>query len=110
MNSARGQRHPFVAERAPWCRITVLGPDGDELEQWTLSGPGRPDLAAVDALAQLQLAASRQGGRLVVRELSPALAELLALAGLRREVVGETEEREDRLGVEEEVKPADPAV
>ncbi len=110
MNSPRRRRQPFVAEPAPWCRITVVGADGAALEEWTLSGPGQPDLAAVDAVAQLRLAAGRQGGRLVVRHLSPALAELLSLAGLSREVIGEPEEREDRLGVEEEVKPADPAI
>ena len=99
-----------MAEPEVWCRVTVLGLRGDELEHWTVSGPGRPDLAAVEVLARLQLDWSRRGGRLAVRDLCPGLADLLKLAGLSLEVRGEVEEREDRLGVEEEMEAADPPI
>jgi hypothetical protein len=91
-----------------WCRITIVGPDGEELEQWTLSGPGHPDLAAVELLARLRLASGRAGRDLVVRELSGRLAGLLELSGLRREVRGQPEELEERPIVQEEVEPRDP--
>ena len=71
-----------------WCRITVLAPLGAELTSWYLTGPGRPDLSIVDVLARLRLAAAQGGLRVVVSDLSPALAELLDLAGLRDDVVG----------------------
>jgi ABC-type transporter Mla MlaB component len=41
-----------------------------------------PDLAAVDALARLQLAARRAGGHVEVRGAGDGLRQLLALAGL----------------------------
>lgn len=41
-----------------------------------------PDLATVDALARLQLAAGRTGARLRLRAVPAALRELLELAGL----------------------------
>ena len=105
-----------VAEPAVWCRATVIGPGGDEVERWVLSGPGRPDLAAVDVLARLELEARRRGARLVVEALCPLLAELLEVSGLGRrvgvgrEVGRQAEEREDRPGVEEAVEPTDPPV
>jgi hypothetical protein len=102
-----------VAQPEVWCRITVVGPGGDELESWALSGPGRPDLAAVEVLARLHLESRRRGGHLIVQELCPALGELLELAGLgglSREVGRQAEQREDRPGVEEAVEAADPPV
>jgi len=65
------------------------------------------DLASVDTLARMQLAATRLGLRL---RLSPSeeMLELLELCGLV-EVLGEPEEREEPLGVEEEGELADPA-
>ena len=41
-----------------------------------------PPLAAVDALARLQLTARRQGARIRLQGVRPELAELLGLAGL----------------------------
>lgn len=90
-----------------WCRIAVLGPDGEKRGSWSLSGPRDPDLAVVDYLASLYLHSQRRGGRLVVTDACEPLLELLELAGLRREVVGEAEGREEKLGVEESVKPGD---
>jgi hypothetical protein len=58
------------------------------------------DLGTVDALARLQLAGKRLGFRVRVLP-TPELQELLELAGLA-EVLGQAEEREQPLGVEEE--------
>lgn len=41
-----------------------------------------PDLAVVDALARLQLTAGRLGGRVLLRNPSTALSDLLELVGL----------------------------
>jgi hypothetical protein len=65
------------------------------------AGPwSRMDIASVDTLARMQLAATRLGFR-VRLSASEEVLELLELCGLV-EVLGEIEEREDALGVEEE--------
>ncbi len=46
------------------------------------------DLATVDALARLHVAATRDGGRLLLRNVPARLAELLELAGLNRVLAG----------------------
>ncbi|MFI5040631.1 MAG: hypothetical protein ACHQNA_02070 [Acidimicrobiales bacterium] len=91
-----------------WCRVTVVGVDGAELARCVLEGAGAPDLSAVDAVARLALAAGRLGGGVVLTELSPDLRALLELAGLRPgvaglrvEVEGQTEFREEPFGVQE---------
>jgi anti-anti-sigma regulatory factor len=70
-------------------------------------------LLAVDLLARLHLAARRRG--IGVRIAAPPeLRELIALCGLeevlRVELQREPEEREERLGVEEERELLDPGV
>jgi hypothetical protein len=72
-----------------------------------------PDAATVDALARLQLVARRAGRRLRLRRASEELVELITFCGLG-EVLGveprrQTEEREERLRVEEEGEFRDPA-
>ena len=72
----------------------------------------RPDLAAVDALARLQLTARREGAQIRLRHVDERLRELLKMAGLcdvvalgaelPLEARGEPEEREQAGGVEEE--------
>ena len=79
-----------------------------------------PDVAAVEALARLRVATRRLGRRMHVRNASADFEALLAFMGLgdvlpvrvdlRLEVVRQTEEREERLGVEEERELPDPAV
>ena len=65
-----------------------------------------PTVQTVDALARLGLAGRRLGRELRLRNASQELQELLAFVGLadalRVEPVGQPEEREQRLGVEEE--------
>lgn len=85
----------------PWCRVKFLGADGSALTECVLRGAGHPDLGAVDVVARLALLARRRGGDVVLAEVSTELSELLALAGLRVEVEGEPEGREESLRVEE---------
>jgi hypothetical protein len=69
---------------------------------------------SLDALARLVLTARRQGLDLRLRHASGELQELLAFAGLAGvlgvETGGQAEEREERLGVEEERHLDDPPV
>jgi hypothetical protein len=71
------------------------------------------DLASVDLLARLQLAAGRLGWSLQLRDASDELRELLAFVGLDEvltlEPRREAEERE-QLGIQEVVQPGDPPV
>lgn len=98
-----------------WCRVTLWGPDGLMLGTWRLEGTGVPGLTIVDSVARSQLAARRIGCRLVLTEVCRDLAELLDLVGLADliglagQVGGETEGREEVLGVEEGVEADDPS-
>jgi ABC-type transporter Mla MlaB component len=92
-----------------WCRVTVMGAEGVVLASWSVSGPGRADLAVVEALACLQLAALRRGRHVVLTDVCTDLLELLDLVGLRREVCGKAEGGEEHVGIEECVEPADPS-
>ncbi len=71
-----------------------------------------PDAVTVDALARLELAARRVGRSLLLRDPSDDLRKLIAFVGLndvlRLEPGGEAEEREQRLGVEEEGELGNP--
>ncbi|MFF3562001.1 STAS domain-containing protein [Streptomyces sp. NPDC002574] len=76
-----------------------------------------PDMALIDALARLQLTARRQGARVVLRGAGRPLRQLIALVGLAGtlgpaglQMRGQTEEREEPLGVEEGVEPGDTAL
>jgi anti-anti-sigma regulatory factor len=74
-----------------------------------------PDAVTVEALARLRLTARRLGCGLRLCSVSPELRELLAFMGLdevllRLEARRQTEEREERLGVEEERELGDPAL
>jgi hypothetical protein len=63
------------------------------------------DLEIVDVLARLQLAARRSGYEVAVTEAPEDLLELIELAGLSEvlvEPLRQVEQREERLGVEEE--------
>jgi hypothetical protein len=72
------------------------------------------DLEIVDALARLQLAAGRCGYRVDVVSAPADVLELIELAGLsevlRVEPGRQPEQREERLGVEEERELDNPAV
>jgi len=71
------------------------------------------ELGIVDALARLQLAARRSGYEVTVTDAPRDLIELIELAGLA-DVLGveplrQAEEREERLGIEEERELPDTA-
>ncbi|MGH2683155.1 MAG: STAS domain-containing protein [Actinomycetota bacterium] len=76
-----------------------------------------PDAVTVDVLARLQLTARRLGRWVRVRHACGELQDLLALMGLGDavplcgtsavEARGQTEQREQPIGVEEESDPAD---
>jgi ABC-type transporter Mla MlaB component len=76
---------------------------------------GDPDVATVDALAQLQLTARRLGRQIVLRNACDELRQLLFLVGLSDVVLlaggsqpgGKGEEREQTRGVEKRVDPGD---
>jgi hypothetical protein len=74
---------------------------------------GGPSLRTIGLLARLQLAARRAGFDLELRSGSGELRELVAFVGLadvlRLEPGGQAEEREERVGVEEERELDDPA-
>jgi len=53
-----------------------------------LTGLGEVDAGTVDALARLQLAARRLGGRIVLRNVPGELQELLGFMGLADALVG----------------------
>ena len=70
------------------------------------------DLRSVERLARLQLAARRNGLELRLTRVPAELEELITFAGLAEalglEPRGQAEEREERLGVEEERELDDP--
>ena len=72
----------------------------------------RANIRTVDALARAHLNARRLGTRLRIVNVSPELREVIAFAGLtgvlRRGSDGQSEEREEALGVEERGEADDP--
>jgi hypothetical protein len=70
------------------------------------------DLGTVESLARLQLAARRCGLELRLRRVPRELEELITFVGLAEalglEPRGQSEEREQRVGVEEEGELDDP--
>jgi hypothetical protein len=72
-----------------------------------------PDAETIDKLAKLQVAAHRLGVELLLRNASNPLCELISFVGLadvlRVEMKRETEQREQRGGVEEERELDNPA-
>jgi hypothetical protein len=71
-----------------WASMVTADADGTH-RVVPLAGDGPPNLAVVEALARCQLMARRAGGRMWLEDLSPGLAELLDLAGLREQMTGQ---------------------
>lgn len=91
-------------------RIRYSGGRAPRATAWTVVGERR-DLAAVDLLARIHLAARRLGATVEVGEMCPELRELLELVGLRElggELVGQAEQGKKGVSVEEGVKPRNP--
>ncbi|MFE2551591.1 STAS domain-containing protein [Streptomyces sp. NPDC059355] len=97
---------PTARDTAALCaRLARLYDDGAAAVECDASAVTAPDLAAVEALARLRIAA--RGRPLRVTGAGPALRSLLHLAGLLQ-LLGEAEEREPAVGVQERVEPGDP--
>jgi len=97
--------------------VVVLVRGDVELASWTLRRTARLDLAVVDQLARLQLAARRLGCSVRLRAADPGLLALLDLVGLAEVLVGDGDssgeasgeaEGGEEAGVEEVVVPDDP--
>lgn len=71
----------------PTAAIVVLVGGGAEVACWSVRVRW-PDLAAVEAIARLQLGARRRGWRVEVRDPCLALRELLDLVGLADLIAG----------------------
>ena len=100
-----------MAAEQRWCRVTVLWSDGTVRVHHILEGPGPPHIGSVEEVARLALWAGRDGGSVVLSEISPGLDELLELSGLRVEMRWQAEGGEEALvveHVEEEAHPGDP--
>jgi anti-anti-sigma regulatory factor len=83
----------------------------DSLVICDVAGVHRPDVVTVETLARLRLTARRHGARLVVAGADPRLRDLLRLVGLDGalpEASGQSEQREQAGGVEEERLGRDP--
>ena len=116
--------HQAMVVMHRWCRVTLLGPDGDRLASWDMGGARPADLSTVDEVARIALLAGRLGGRVVLTEVSDRMRELLGLAGLpievgdapagdrvegsAVEVEGQPELGEEPLGLEEGQEEAHP--
>jgi hypothetical protein len=72
-----------------------------------LVGTGGPDLTVVDTLSRLRLAACRSGREMHLEDTARPLLELLELAGLLGEMIGQPEERKEPLGIQEGVDLGD---
>jgi hypothetical protein len=96
------------ADRLCACVTATAARDPSDPICYDVAAVESPDVGTVDALARMALTARRLGRRLEIRGTRPNLGELLALAGLEGsavEVVGQTEEWEEALGIEEERDP-----
>jgi hypothetical protein len=100
-----------------WATIVVRTPGDIEVVHWPVATAGGGELAVVDALARLQLAARRFGCALRLRGAEDALLDLIDLVGLRTVLTGPAPsggecareaEHLEQLQVEEVVVPDDP--
>jgi anti-anti-sigma regulatory factor len=90
--------------------VVMVAPDGTETLVGCL-GAHPADLALVDALARLQLAARRHGLSVRIRDASDDLRALIELAGLAGVLAIEPRrqsELREELGVEEVLQRPDP--
>lgn len=109
-----GIPHPLGRGRIPelCARVErVLRERRADLVLCDLSGATSPSAATVEALARLRLLARRHGRRFQALHPCDELRDLLTLVGLEvllLEPEGQPEQREQRLGVQEEGDPTEP--
>ena len=92
--------------------VVFVVDDGTEVVVGSLDA-SRPDLALVDALARLQLAARHRGWLLRLRDVTVELRGLLELVGLADALgvePGRKPELREQLAVDEVMQPRDPPV
>lgn len=105
---------PHLCERVAAARHGPGGPGGDVI--CDVAAVTTADLPTVDAIARLHLAARKAGGRIRLRNPTPALLALLGLVGLVEllglvvEMEGHAEQREPPGRVQETVEAGDPAL
>ena len=101
---------PHLCDRVATARH---GPGGDDVI-CDVAAVTTADLTTVDVIARLHLAARRAGGRIRLRNPTPALLALLGLVGLVEllglvvEMERQTEQREPAGRVQEAVEARDP--
>lgn len=97
--------------------MVLLVRAGVEVARWPLADTGGADLATVETLVRLQLAARRLGYRLTLLDPDPDWLDLIDLVGLADVLCGEAAlnrqmsrqpEGGEEPGVEEVVVPDDP--
>jgi hypothetical protein len=98
-----------------WATIVVRSPGDVEVVNWPIATAPGSDLAVVDALARLQLAAQRYGCAIRLRGTENDLLELIDLVGLGAVLTGRSPregawqpERLEQLEVQEVVVADDP--
>lgn len=102
-------------------QVRILLDQGDIVEiVCDVGAVTNSDVAVVDALCRMRLAARRRGCQLRLREASAGLLQLIFLMGLRDvvpvapssgvELKGQPEQREHPGRVQEERDPADPTI
>lgn len=69
-------------ERRRWCRVLVRTGQDTLIGAVDLLGPVEPDLAAVDVLARLALAAGRARLRIEIVQADARIVELVNLTGI----------------------------
>jgi hypothetical protein len=115
MSPAAPRRRTDVLRRCTDATVVLTRGDA-EVARWRLAGCDRPDVALIDQLARLQLAAGRVGYAIRLRNTCAELVELLDLLGLTKVLAGAAGLRQaggeaeggEQVGIEEVVVPDDP--
>jgi len=89
-----------MVAKPPLARLVFIAPDGSRAVV-ILAGSRDPDLAVVDTLSRLRLAACRCGRWMHVENAAGPLTELLELAGLLGEMCGKPEDGKDPVCIQE---------
>src|SRR5262245_13025246 len=83
-----------------WCRVRVTLCDGTPVADCVVEGHGAPTVTAIDCLARIALTAKRRGAAFRLTDVSPEMAQLLALSGLSVEMQWQPEVGKQPLGIQ----------